>query len=48
MILVCPRCNNKWEYTGNLVLASCSSCGLKVKTGRDQTKKKIGKVDDYV
>jgi predicted nucleic acid-binding Zn-ribbon protein len=29
--LKCPRCGHEWEYRGRLWLATCPSCGKKVK-----------------
>lgn len=27
----CPRCSHEWDYKGELILATCPSCGKKVK-----------------
>jgi len=27
----CQRCGYEWDYTGDLVKATCPSCGAKVK-----------------
>ncbi len=27
----CPRCGHVWDYKGRLVLATCPSCGKKVR-----------------
>lgn len=32
MKLVCPSCGYDWNYTGELVRATCPSCGGKVPT----------------
>jgi len=28
--LKCPRCGHEWNYKGELLLATCPSCGKKV------------------
>ncbi|HEY0087312.1 MAG TPA: hypothetical protein VGB37_00620 [Candidatus Lokiarchaeia archaeon] len=29
--LICPRCGNVWNYKGDKLTATCTSCGNKVR-----------------
>lgn len=33
--LTCPKCDYSWGYTGDLMRATCPSCGSKVKVNED-------------
>jgi transposase len=32
---VCHRCGYEWEYTGELIKATCPSCGVKTDADAD-------------
>ncbi|MFP4019010.1 MAG: hypothetical protein ACLFUH_07150 [Bacteroidales bacterium] len=38
--LKCPKCEYEWTYKGNLIKATCPSCGSKVDKRVNEVKKK--------
>jgi len=38
--LKCPRCGHVWDYKGRLVLATCPSCGKKVRVEKQEAEQR--------